>query len=77
MGSEALMEAVRRFASRGRPGRAAPPVVSTVPGCTFGAVVEARLQHLERDLEEVKARLTGLLLVAAGAVVAEVVRRLV
>ncbi|MBI4297985.1 MAG: hypothetical protein HY676_05580 [Chloroflexi bacterium] len=76
MGSEELMEALRRLARRARRRTQVSPTVSVAPGCTFGAVVEARLQHLEKGLEEVKARLTALLLVAAGAVITEIVRRI-
>jgi len=62
-----------------RGGKAAPgrPAVSTAPGCAFGAVVEERLKELERGLGEVKARLNGLIFLVVGAVVLEVVLRLV
>ncbi len=79
MESEELVGAIRGlFRRRGAfSSPPAGPAVTTSPACTFGAVVDARLGHLEKGLEEVKGRLTALLLLAAGAVIAEVVRRVV
>jgi hypothetical protein len=41
----------------------------------FRATVEARLRSLEGQLDEVKARLNGLLFFIAGTVIADVVLR--
>jgi hypothetical protein len=43
----------------------------------FRASVQARLDHLESQLDEVKGRLNGLLFFIAGTVIAQVVLRLV
>lgn len=47
------------------------------PGCTFGALVEQRLEHIESELVEAKGRLNGLIFLVVGAVVVEIVMRLV
>ena len=43
----------------------------------FRATVAQRLSALERDLTEVRARINGLLFVVAGAVITQLVLRLV
>ena len=43
----------------------------------FRSVVAERLRVLERDLAEVRTRINGLLFVVAGAVVTQVVLRLI
>ncbi|MBI4340374.1 MAG: hypothetical protein HY680_10565 [Chloroflexi bacterium] len=50
--------------------------VDTAPACAFGAVVDQRLKDLEKGLEEVKSRLNSLIYLVAGAVLIEVVMRL-
>ena len=70
MGSEELASAVRRL------GRLRPPV-EVRPGCPFGHVVEQRLRALEGAVYEIRGRVNALLFVVAGAVVVEVVLRLV
>ncbi|MBI2864886.1 MAG: hypothetical protein HYX94_10045 [Chloroflexi bacterium] len=47
------------------------------PGCTFGALVEQRLNHIEIELAEAKGRLNGLIFLVVGAVMVEVFIRLV
>lgn len=47
------------------------------PGCAFGAVVEERLKNLERNIQEVKGRINGLIFLVVGVVVVEVIMRLV
>ena len=42
----------------------------------FRAVVDERLRNLERQLDEVKARVHGLLFLLAGAVAAQLILRL-
>lgn len=73
MAHEELAQALR--AMRGR--RRAPAPFNIEPGCPFGALVRERLADLEHHLDEVKARLNGLLFLVAGAVVVDVVLRLV
>ena len=53
------------------------PVPDVSPGCAFGAVVEERLRELERNIGDVKQRLNGLIFVVIGAVLVEIVTRLV
>ena len=43
----------------------------------FRAVMEERLRNLERQVDEVKGRVNGLLILLAGAVAAQFVLRLV
>ncbi len=47
------------------------------PGCAFGAIVEERLKDLERNIEEVKGRINGLIFLVIAAVVVQVILRLV
>jgi hypothetical protein len=51
--------------------------LSTTPGCAFGAVEEQRLRSLEQQLDEIKSRVNGLLYTVVGAVILEIVMRLV
>ena len=73
--SEELKGAISKLI-RGGKEATGRPAVSTAPGCVFGAVVEERLKELERSLGEVKARLNGLIFLVVGAVVLEIVLRL-
>ena len=62
----------RERASLTTPGGAlAPP-----EGPAFRAAVDERLRNLERQLDEVKGRINGLLFLLAGAVATPVVLRL-
>ncbi len=70
-----LEDALARLLRR-RPASPRPPV-DPAPGCAFGLVVGQRLKELDDDLGEVKARLNGLIFLVAGAVVVDVVMRLV
>jgi len=58
-----------------------PPVdersLETMSAPAFRAVIAERLRALERDLAEVRSRVNGLLFVVAGAVVTQLVLRLV
>ncbi len=60
-------------AERGSARRAATAAASTA---AFRASVEQRLKSLEGDLAEVKNRLNGLLFLAAGTVLTQVVLHL-
>ncbi len=44
-----------------------------LPQAAFRAVVEERLRSLDRQLEEVKGRVNGLLFLLAGSVAAQIV----
>ncbi len=73
----ALERAVARF----RPDRHRQHDRRDVPVRTsaaeFRAVTEQRLAALEREVAEVKGRVNGLIFVVAGAVIAQVVLKLV
>lgn len=71
-----LKETIKTLASGSRTERQ-PSRVDTSPGCTFGAVVEQRLKDMERSLADLKARLNGLIFLVVGAVLVEVIMRLV
>jgi len=51
--------------------------VDVTPGCIFGVVVDQRLTFLEKGLGELKSRLNGLIFLVVGAVLVEIVLRLV
>lgn len=69
-----LEQALGRLLRKGRPSPR--PLVDTAPGCAFGVIVGQRLQELEESLGEVKARLNGLIFLVVGAVLLEMVLRL-
>ncbi len=48
-----------------------------VSAAEFRAATEQRLRSLEREVAEVKGRINGLIFVVAGAVITQVVLRLV
>lgn len=52
------------------------PPISLAPGCPFGAVVEEKLRGLEKGQRELRGRLHWLLFWMSGAVMAEVLLRL-
>jgi hypothetical protein len=66
MGSEELKEAIRRL--RGPRRR-----VDITPDSPFDALLEQRLKHLERQVEELKGRVNGLMLAVAGAVIVQII----
>lgn len=73
--SNKLRETIQKFVSGPRnAGRMAR--VDMSPGCAFGAVIEQRLTDMERNLADLKARLNGLIFLVVGAVLVEVVLRL-
>lgn len=76
--SRVLESAIRRFAQR-RAGASERAVARTdaMSAAAFRASVAERLRALERDVGEVRTRLNGLLFVVAGAVVTQVLLRLV
>ena len=80
-GSNDLEGAVRRFVVRWRrAARAADPAIGEIEAMTapaFRVLVAERLRSVERDVAEVRARINGLLFVVAGAVITQLVLRLV
>jgi hypothetical protein len=69
--SRELERAIREF-RRGQAPR--PPFDGD--DASFRAAVDLRLQHLERQLDELKGRINGLLFLLAGAVATNVIVRL-
>jgi hypothetical protein len=69
-----IERALALLARRGRARRPAPEQ----PGerASFRATVDLRLSNLERQLDELKGRVNGLLFLLAGAVATQVVLRL-
>ena len=68
-----LAEALRRFRRSPDAGGEVPARVSAAE---FRAAAEQRLRALEREVAEVKGRVNGLIFVVAGAVITQVVLRL-
>lgn len=68
--STQLERAISRF--RPRDGHVD---ASRVSAATFRAMVLERLRSVERDVGELKGRLNGLIFVVAGAVITQVVLR--
>jgi hypothetical protein len=73
--SRALERALARLFRGGKRLPAEEPIESLSPAA-FRAVVDERLRNLERQLDEVKGRVNGLLFLLAGAVATQVVIRL-
>jgi len=73
--AQGLKGAIARLARRSP--RPSQTPLSTAPGCAFGAVVEERLRGLQQQLDEIKGRVNGLLYTLVGAVILEIVMRLV
>jgi len=75
-----LPAAVRRLLRRDEPPPTARPAgldgLQTMSAPAFRALVAERLRVLERDLAELRARINGLLFLVAGAVVTQLVLRL-
>ncbi|MDO8637783.1 MAG: hypothetical protein Q7R34_16365, partial [Dehalococcoidia bacterium] len=72
-GAEKLAAALRRLMP---PNTQPPAKLDLTPGRAFGVVVDERLKEMERQLGEVKDRLNGLIYLVIGAVVVEVILRL-
>jgi hypothetical protein len=76
--SRVLESAIRRFAQRRDAARGrAVARTDAMSAAAFRASVAERLRALERDVGEVRTRLNGLLFGVAGAVVTQVLLRLV
>jgi len=71
------LESVLARLGRGRARRHEEPVpVEGLSPGAFRAVVDERLRNLERQLDEVKGRVNGLIFLLAGAVASQLVLRL-
>ena len=68
-----LERAIARFRRRQQDGGGSPTHISAAE---FRAVTEQRLRSLEREVAEVKGRVNGLIFVVTGAVVTQVVLKL-
>ena len=71
--------ALERALARFRRGRAddGGGTRARISAAEFRAATEQRLRSLEREVAEVKGRINGLIFVVAGAVITQVVLRLV
>ena len=72
-----LERAVARFRPKESEHAGTGDAPSRISAAAFRAVVNQRLQNLERDVGELKGRLNGLIFVVMGAVIAQLVLRLV
>lgn len=72
MASERLKEAIHKFRKASQ-----LPALDLAPTNTFEALLDERIKALEKALGEVKGRINGLLLTVVGAVIVEVVLKLV
>ena len=72
---ENALAALRRRRDR-TPRTASADAPAPRAGAAFRAAVDERLRNLERQLDEVKGRVNGLLFLLAGAVATQVVLRL-
>ena len=64
-----------KIGGKRRLGRHVGPEMS--PGCPFGALLEERLQNMEREIGEIKGRINGLIFLLIALVLAEIVVRLI
>ncbi|TMB69021.1 MAG: hypothetical protein E6J43_05115 [Chloroflexi bacterium] len=71
--TDVLERAISRFRRSSQKNGASPRRTSAA---SFRASVELRLSNLERDVGDVKGRISGLIFVVLGAVIAQVVLRL-
>jgi hypothetical protein len=70
-----LLERTLTHLRRPRPSPAGEPLTA-LSAEGFRAVVDERLHGLERELQEVKGRVNGLIFLLAGTVAAQLVLRL-
>jgi len=70
--TEALERAIARFRPRPAPS---PDVAGRVSAAAFRAMTLERLRGVERDISELKTRVNGLIFVVIGAVLTQLVLR--
>lgn len=76
MTRKTLEDVIARFARRPHRREAGVDAASLSAGA-FRAVVDERLRSLERQMDEVKGRVNGLIFLLAGTVAAQLILRLV
>ena len=76
-GTESLERALAGFARRRGEAAIDAERIEAMSPQAFRLLVAERLRTLERDLAEVRTRINGLLFVVVGAVVTQVVMRVV
>jgi hypothetical protein len=79
MAASELRQAARKLAeaaARAREPRSADAPLEALSAPAFRALVAERLRALERDVAEVRTRINGLLFLVAGAVISQLVLRL-
>ncbi len=74
--SDVLERTLARLRRRAQ-GEESEEVPARLSAAAFRAVVDERLRSLERQLDEVKGRVNGLIFLLAGTVAAQLVLRLV
>ena len=67
MGSDELENAIRKLR------KPSSPTLDRSPASTFDALLEQRIGHLERNVDELKTRVNGLVFLVAGAVIVQIV----
>ena len=72
-----IEDAIAQLVQRRHATRPAATGIEAMTAPAFRAVVADRLRVLERDVAEVRTRINGLLFVVVGAVVTQVVLRLI
>jgi len=72
-----LERAITRFRPDGHVSAANGETAGRISAAAFRAAVEQRLRSLERDIGEMKGRLNGLIFIVIGAVITQVVLRVV
>lgn len=72
------MSQLEQALSRFRRQRPEPPATTgRLTGAAFRAAIELRMRSLEREFGDVKARLNGLIFVVIGAVITQLVLKVV
>ena len=73
--SQPLERAISRF--RRLPADGGRDDGKRTSGMAFRAAIEVRMQNLERDIGELKSRLNGLIFVVIGAVITQLLLKVV
>ena len=76
-GSELLETAIHQLGDRLRRAKLPSPALESLSPQAFRSVVAHRLRSLEREVGELRARINGLVFVVLGAVVTQIVLRLI
>ena len=76
-----MMDPVKRAIARLRSSLETPRAplsrINLSPGSPFEALIEARQRELEREMEEVKGSVNGLIFLVVGTALVQVVMRLI